>query len=203
MGNQLCRGRRRHLALAGAADDAADAGCDPGVMELDPQAPEGIHHGHAGHGVGHDRCVPGDGPGALLCIFRADAFADVPDHRRVGREEPNLCGHQVFSIHHRRLASHAPRHHLSRIPAGPSDAWRRADVRDHAALRTLAPASHSDDPLLCVRPGVRHQGSALPPAHLAAGRARRGPHGRVDHSGRRHAENGDVRLPPFCAAVLP
>ena len=44
-----------------------------------------------------------------------------------------------------------------------------------------------------VRPGVRHQGAALPVPHVAARRARPGADGRLGHPGRRAAEDGHLR----------
>ena len=46
---------------------------------------------------------------------------------------------------------------------------------------------------------LRHQGAALPAAHLAARRARGSAHGRVHHAGLRHAEDGHFRY----SALLP
>src|SRR6266571_3255766 len=54
------------------------------------------------------------------------------------------------------------------------------------------------------QPAVRsHQGAAIPAAHLAARRARRGTDGRIGDSRRHPAEDGDVRLPAIRVAVLP
>ncbi len=52
-------------------------------------------------------------------------------------------------------------------------------------------------------PGLRHQGADVPAAHLAAGRARRGAHGRLGDPRRRAAEDGRVRHPALLPAVLP
>ncbi len=54
-----------------------------------------------------------------------------------------------------------------------------------------------------LRARVRHQGAALPAAHLAARRARRGADRRLGHPRRRPPQDGDVRLPPLRAAALP
>ena len=55
-------------------------------------------------------------------------------------------------------------------------------------------------------PGVlrrlRHQGAALPAAHLAAGRARGSAHGRLRHAGPRHAEDGHLRHPALLPAAV-
>ena len=44
-----------------------------------------------------------------------------------------------------------------------------------------------------LRAGVRHQGAAVPAAHVAARRARPGADGRLGHPGRRAAEDGHLR----------
>ena len=70
-------------------------------------------------------------------------------------------------------------------------------------LRHAARAARADAALLRLRARLRHQGAALPAAHLAARRARRSADRRLDHPRRRDAEDGHVRLPPLRPAVLP
>ena len=50
---------------------------------------------------------------------------------------------------------------------------------------------------------LRHQGAAVPAAHLASRRARRGAHGRFGDAGLRHAENGDLRAAALLRADVP
>ena len=49
---------------------------------------------------------------------------------------------------------------------------------------------------------VRHQGADVPLPHLAAGRARGSADGRFGDSGRRSAEDGDLRVHPLLASLL-
>ena len=51
--------------------------------------------------------------------------------------------------------------------------------------------------------GLRRQGADVAGAHLAAGRPRRGAHGRLHRAGRDHAEAGRLRLPALLAADRP
>ncbi len=121
VGHQLRHRRGRHLALAGPADDAPYAGRPALLVEFDSQTPEGVRHRHARARVGDDRSVRLAGHPPLLRLLRADAPADVPDHRRMGRREPHLRRGEVLPLHHRRLAAHAPRHHLSGVPGAAPD----------------------------------------------------------------------------------
>src|SRR2546422_391896 len=57
--------------------------------------------------------------------------------------------------------------------------------------------------LLGVLLRLRHQGADVPVSHLAAGCAHRSSHGGLGHSGRRPAENGNVRLHPLFVAAAP
>jgi NADH-quinone oxidoreductase subunit M len=50
---------------------------------------------------------------------------------------------------------------------------------------------------------LRHQGAALPAAHLAARRARGSAHRRLHHAGVRHAEDGHLRYSAFLPAAVP
>ena len=52
-------------------------------------------------------------------------------------------------------------------------------------------------------PGLRHQGAHVAVPHVAAGRARRGAHGRLGDPGGRAAEAGRLRLHPLRPAALP
>ena len=54
-----------------------------------------------------------------------------------------------------------------------------------------------------LRAGLRHQGAAVPAAHLAARRARRGADRRLGDPGRRAAEVRHLRLPALRHAVVP
>ena len=67
------------------------------------------------------------------------------------------------------------------------------------------PLTHMEQTLSVpgLLPGVRHQGSAVPAAHLAARRARRGAHRGLRHAGLRHAEDGHLWTGPLLSAALP
>ncbi len=62
---------------------------------------------------------------------------------------------------------------------------------------------HPEPPVPGLRPGLRHQGAPVPPAHLAAGRPHPGAHRRLGDPGRRAAEAGLVRLPALRPAHVP
>ena len=65
-------------------------------------------------------------------------------------------------------------------------------------------AAHAAAALLRrLRAGLRHQGAALPAAHLAARRARRGADRRLGDPGRRDAEVRHLRLPALRLADVP
>ena len=69
--------------------------------------------------------------------------------------------------------------------------------------RSELPAGRADAALPRLLHRLRHQGAALPAAHLAARRARGSAHRRLHHAGRRHAENGHLRYPALLPAALP
>ena len=99
------------------------------------------------------------------------------------------------------IAADAAGDPLPRLPELSPD--RQPDVRHRGPLRHVARSDGADAALLRLHAGLRDQGAALPAAHVAAGRARRGAHRRLDHPGRRDAEDGHVRLPALRAAALP
>ena len=63
-------------------------------------------------------------------------------------------------------------------------------------------ATHRTAALRRVLPGVRHQGAALPAAHLAARRAHRSAHGRLRDPGGRDAEARHLRHPALLPAAV-
>ncbi|MCK7514294.1 MAG: hypothetical protein MZV70_66600 [Desulfobacterales bacterium] len=75
-------------------------------------------------------------------------------------------------------------------------------IADLARGSPLGPAP-PDLALPGLRPGLRHQGAALPAPHLAPRRPRRGPHGRLGHPGRRAPQDGRLRLPALRHPALP
>ena len=72
---------------------------------------------------------------------------------------------------------------------------RRLHVRHHAVPQVRVRRQLSVVGLPRVLPWLRGQGSDVPVSHVAARRARRSADGRLGDSGRRPAEDGDLRLP--------
>ena len=104
-------GRRRHLAVAGDADDVPDAG-DAAVAAGDrhPQRPRPrVHRRDAGPGERHDRRVRRARPVPVLRVLGADADPDVLHHRHLGRRAAALRGDQVRHLHDGRVAADAGR----------------------------------------------------------------------------------------------
>ena len=141
-GVQLPRGRRRHLALAlllttflrrivvlarGSTSTSASRSTSS------PSAPGG----------GDDRRLRRARPVALLRLLGADAHADVPGHRRVGRREPHLRRDQVLPLHHRRLAADAARHHLLAV-AQPRPHRRTAPSTTRSCSARRLPRERAD-----------------------------------------------------------
>src|SRR5437588_492662 len=125
--DHLLPGRRRDLRTARPDDDAADLHLRP-VLERrrDQDAGHGVHGlippARDRHGRGLHRARPFP----LLCVLRADAPADVLDHRGVGWPAAHLLDPQVRSVHPCGVAPHA-RGHRRRLPG-----VRRCIGRAHA-----------------------------------------------------------------------
>src|SRR5207302_1811210 len=88
-----------------------------------------------------------------------------------------------------RLARRPPDRHLLVLVRVPDRAPGRARARRLLAVRRLLPR-------------VRYQGADVPVSHLAPRRARGGSHGRLGDPRRRAAQDGDLRVPPVCAAAV-
>ncbi len=201
VGHPLLPRHRRHLALARPPDDAPHADHLPRRLELAAQTSEGIRDRVPDHGSGDGRRVRRRRSDPLLHLLRADAAADVPRHRRLGRRTAGLRRDQVLPLHDRRIIVDAAGHHLPRLPVVSPD--RHRHLQHHRSLRHAARAAGGDAALLRLLARLRHQSPALPTAHVASRRARRGADRRLDHPRGRDAEDGHVRFPPFRAAVLP
>ncbi len=120
-----------------------------------------------------------------------------------GGKQPTLRGHQVLHLHHPRLAAHAggdPGAWYGRLPrATGTVSFAYADLLEHSPqLGTLAPWLFAR-----LLPGLRDQSADVPVPHLATGRARRGAHRWQRDPGQHPAQDGDLRLPSVCRAVLP
>ena len=139
----------------------------------------------------------------LLRVLGADARPDVRDDRRLGRREPHQERDQVLPLHDVRLGADARGHPLPGVRVrAASTAGSRASTTS-SSQRLVLPRHVQI--WLCggVHARLRHQGADVAGAHLAAGRAHRGADGGLDHPGRRHAEDGDLRLPALLDGPLP
>ena len=183
----LCGGRGRYQPFPGAPHHPAHAHRHPLQQPLRQAPDRELPGAHAAVGGGHDGRLRGAGPGALLRLFRGEPDPHVFPHRRVGRPESGVRRAQVLPLHLCRLGAdggrHPPgllldRHVRHRRPAERTDSGPGADV----GLRGL-----------CA--GLCGEDAALPLPHLAARRARAGPHGWLHHPGRRPPEDGHLRLP--------
>ena len=149
----------------------------------------------------HARHLPRPRPLPLLRLLGGHARPDgVPD-RRLGRAPARLRGDQVRPLHDDRQPPHAGRHPLPRL------AGEGADGRLRLRLRTLSRPppgrARAALPVRGLRPGLRHQGTALPVPHLASRRARRGADRRLGDPRRGAAQDGHLRLPPLRDPALP
>ena len=198
----LVQGRRRrpfslardshHLALAHRAVRVLGQHHDPrqGVRVFVPAAR-----------ARHARRVRRPRPLPVLRVLGADAGADVPHHRRLGRQGPRLRSGEVLPLHDGRQPAHAGRHPLrGRQLQG---ACGTLQLRFAGAVY-LGLAGHAAvPPVLRIRAGLRDQGSDVPVPHLVARRARPGAHGRLGHPRGRPAEARHLRLHPFRDAPVP
>ena len=111
LGLQLQDGRRRDLGPVCDADHLHHAACDSGPASWDVNtrvkeymiAFPGAGNAHAGR-------VHGAGPGAVLPVLRGRPDPDVPDHRHLGRRQPDLCELQVLPLYLPRIGPDACRH---------------------------------------------------------------------------------------------
>ena len=199
----LPRRDRRHHALARDAHGAPAAGGGVGVVRLDPDAREGLVLRAPPARGGDARRVPLARSVPLLRVLGADARPHVRHDRRLGRGEPHQERDQVLPLHDVRQRPDARRHPLPRVRVRARLADEHAVVRLLRAAAARAPAARAGLALRGVRAGVLHQGPDVAGAHVAARRAHRGAHRRLDHPGRRHAEDGDLRVPALLHGPLP
>ncbi len=97
-----------------------------------------------------------------------------------------LLGILFLYFHHHTVTGVFTFNHSGALPHGAADS---------VPLRDLAVPG--------VLHRIRHQGPDVPVPHLAAGCARGGADRGFGHPGRRSAEDGNVRVRPLLAAVLP
>ena len=195
-------GDGRHLDAAGAARHPPRADRDPRLLEGDREALAAVrrldaaaHHRRARHPAGL-RPLP------VLHLLGGDADPDVPADRHLGGRAADLRGGQVLPLHHGREPADADRHPLDGLDL-PEPERRRLELRLHrpAAARPAGPPA--DLAVRRLRADLRHQGADVPGAHLAAGRPRRGAHGRLGDPRRHPAEARHLRLPALRHPALP
>ena len=205
--DHLLRRRRRPVARPRRAHDDPHLDLAARLVRADPDPGEGVHDLVPHPRGGDDRRVRRPGPVPVLHLLGAGPRPDVPDHRDLGRQEPDLRDDQVRPVHARRVAADAgrdPRHgvhlpgrdrHLDRGVRRPAAHRVRPDRRVRRAVR--------DPRLRRVLPRVRDQGPDVPVPHLAARRARRGADRGLGDPGRRAAQAGRLRVHPVRAAAVP
>jgi hypothetical protein len=101
-------GRRRDQRAVRDADHVPDADHDRRLLGRDASR-EGIHDRDAGARDADDRRLRGAGPRAVLPVLRGGPDPDVPDHRHLGRQGPDLRVLQVLPLHLPRLGPDAGR----------------------------------------------------------------------------------------------
>ena len=101
-----------------------------------------------------------------------------------------LLGILFLYFHHHTVTGHLHLQHPGALQDGAADSHS-----DYGRMQLVAVPR--------ILPRLRDQGADVPVPHLAARRARRSADGGLGHPGRRPAEDGDVRLRPLLAAILP
>ena len=193
VGHQL-RGRPgRHLPADAASHDGAHAARRSRLLLTDRSAREGVLREPPHSDDGYAGCLRVARPLSVLHVLGGDADPDVHDHRHLGRQAPDLLGGEVLPVHGRRLAAHAGGDRRARPPA-PA-AVRRGLLR---LRRPPSPLDSTATPAVALRrlrAGLRHQGAAVPAAHVAAGRPRGSSDGRIRDPGGDPPEDGRLRVP--------
>ncbi len=107
---------------------------------------------------------------------------------------------QVRPLHAGRLAADAGGDPLPLRPATTTATGTWTLRLRRSCSQLMLPRDGAAALLRRLRAGLLHQGAALPAAHLAARRARRGADGRLGDPGRRPAEVRHLRLPALRAS---
>ena len=197
---QLRRGRHRRAAAL--PHDVPRRDRHHRQLELRQGPRDGLLRLAAAAAGGHGRRVLRHRPLPLLRVLGGHARADVLHHRHLGRAAAHLRGHQVLPVHAGRQPAHAGRHHRGRVLRAGQHG-RRPHLRHPGAQPPGLPVPPAVLGVPRLLRGLRHQGADVPAAHLAAGRARRGAHGRLGDPRRRPAEDGRLRHPALLPALLP
>ena len=152
-GIQYKLGVGRAVGRPGRADDDPVVDLHPGQLQADPDPDQGIHDLVPRPRGRDDRRVPGPGPVPVLHLLGGRPRPDVPDHRDLGRRQPDLRDDQVRPVHARRVAAHArgdPGHGV-RLPGGapaargsaPSTSWPCAPSPRRPASPTRSRSARS------------------------------------------------------------
>ncbi len=199
--HQLLRRRRRHQPAARRAHGLPDADSAPQLVGVGPPAHPGVRDLHPAARERDDRRVRVARSVPVLRVLGRDAGADVLPHRHLGLRPPHLRGDQVPAVYDGRQRPDAAGDPRAGVSAQRRD--RPVHVRSAAALPALdfAAGAVLAVPRVCAR--VRDQGPAVSVPHVAARRARRGADRRLRDSGRRAAEDGDVRAAAVCVSAVP
>ena len=200
---------RRHFLSADHADHAAGMDFDPLLVDRNREPGEGILHLVSGPADRHAGRLHGARFLPVLRLLGSHAGPHVPADRHLGRPAKTLRRHQVLPLYAVRLRPDAAFRAVPVFLQLPSD---RAVHLQHSGALQDGPAdlprsglrlNLRDSVVPGFLPGLRHQGADVPVPHLAAGRPRGSAHGGFGHPGRRSAEDGNLRLRPLRAAVLP
>ena len=175
----------------------------PGLVPADQGTAQGIHDLVPDPRGRPDRRLRGPRPLPVLHLLGGRPRPDVPDHRDLGRLEPDLRDDQVRPVHPRRLAADARRDpgHRVQLPERDRLVGGRLRLRQPAALRGDDRLRQQPPDLRVpgVLPGLRDQGPDVPVPHLAARRPRRGADGRLGDAGGDPAQARRLRLHPLRA----
>ena len=191
----------RRQPLADPALHVPHAALRADLLELHQGSLQGILRLPAAAGIRPGRRLPGAGPLPLLRLLGSLPGAHVLPDRHLGPRPPHLRRRQVLPLHHGRLRPDAGGDHLH-LQQDP-DLQLSGDSGDARQRPVDLPRRRADAALPRLLLRLRHQGAALPAAHLAARRARGSAHRRLRHAGRRHAEDGHLRYPALLPAALP
>src|SRR5579863_7326974 len=99
----LSPGHRRAQSVPRPADHAAHADFDPGLVEIDRPAREGLLHFPARFGNRRDRRLRFAGPLPLLFVLGSDADPHVFPDWHLGTRPPHLRGAEIRTLYNVRL----------------------------------------------------------------------------------------------------
>src|SRR5579883_2443807 len=164
--HQLSPGRGRDQPVSGHSDGVSYGDLRAGFVEEHSASRKGIFRDAADARGRRYRRIPVAGSVSLFRFLGSDADSHGLSHRHLGARAPGVCGREIRAVHDGRLDPDAGRHHL----ALRQDRYVRSagDSRDAARRSHSAFAANGNAAVSRVLPGVRHQGAALPDAHVEA-----------------------------------